>query len=357
MKRQSERTPVYLCEVEVTEGLESVTVEELRERFGKAVGVLPQIRAGEILFTYSGQLSGLRNLQTAYAVYVIYSYAVPRPRALLGDAHFRRLLEQIDLARELSPDAFRTFSIAAAGSETAVMTRLKSEIAARTGLQLADDKGDLLIRIRPFQDTWQTLIRLSARPLVTRPWRACNWQGALNAATAQAMIRLAENHSDDVYLNLGSGSGTLLIERLKLSPAKLLIGIDNDIDALNCAEANIGASAGMIGRRSPPIILLRGDMQALPLANASIDQVIADLPFGQLTGSHAVNLELYPRMLNETARVIRPRGQFTLVTHEMRLMDRLLRKTNAWHLEQSIQINLRGLHPKVYVLRRQANAL
>jgi tRNA (guanine6-N2)-methyltransferase len=351
MKRKAEQLQRYLCEVEVTEGLEAVTIGELRERFGRTVEVLPAPRAGEIQFNYSGHLGVLRSLQTAYAVYMIYTYDVPRPRGLLGDAHFRRLLEQIELVRNLSPNTYRSFSIAAAGSESTVMSRIKADIAARTGLQLAEDKGDLLIRIRPRQGMWETLVRLSARPLVTRAWRSCNWEGALNAATAHAMIRLLDSKPDDVFLNLGCGSGTFLIERLNYGSARRVIGMDSSDHALQCAKTNIG------GAGEADIQLVRGDMRALPFPEASIDQVMADLPFGQLTGSHAVNVELYPHVLREAARITRPDGQFVFITHEMRLMDRLLQNAPAWKVEQSIQINLRGLHPRVYVLRRHISAL
>jgi len=351
MKNKPEMLSRYLCEVEVTEGLETITIDEITERFGKAVEILSSEKPGEIRFYYKGGLGRLRSLQTAYAVYIVYSYDVPRPRGLLGDAHFRRLLEQIDLVRGLSPNAYHTFSIAAAGSDSTVMNRIKEDIVTRAGLTLAADKGDMHIRIRPHNDMWQTLIRLSPRPLVTRSWRVCNMEGALNAATAHAMIRMVKPDGSDVFLNLGCGSGTLLIERLSFGASQQVIGVDRSIDALTCAETNIRAAGEEL------VTLLCADMTKLPLSSASIDQVAADLPFGQLMGSHNKNVVLYPQVLRETARVTRPRGQFTLITHEIRLMDRLLRESRIWHVEQSIQVNLRGLHPRIYVLRRTVNAL
>ncbi len=350
MKRKQDNSARYLCEVEVTEGLEHVTKDELLQRFGKLVESVVSDRPGELHFTFSGSLGQLRSLQTTYAAYLVFDYDVPRPRGLLGDAHFRRLLQQIELVRSLNLNAYQSFSLAAAGSDSSVMNRIKSELATKTGLVLAADKGDLLIRIRPARTGWQTLVRLTLRPQVTRSWRVCNWEGALNAATAHAMIRMADTQVDDVFLNIGCGSGSLLIERLSYGAARQVMGIDSDINALRCAQDNISAA----GERS--IQLLHGDMTSLPLPSACVDQVVGDLPFGQLSGSHTSNLELYPQVLSEAARVTRAKGQLTLITHEIRLMDRLLRESPLWTVEQSIQVNLRGLHPRIYVLRRTTSA-
>lgn len=346
MKRISPPVERVLCEVEVTEGLEQVTIDEMRERFGSKVEILPLVKPGEVGFQFSGSLGQLRSLQTVYAAYLVYSYDVPRPKGLLGDAHFRRLLEQIERVLKLSPNTYRTFSIAAAGSESSVMQRIKTEIAAKTGLTLAAEKGDLLIRIRPSQNTWQTVIRLSPRPLVTRAWRVCNLEGALNAATAHAMLRLTRQQPEDKFLNIGCGSGTLLIERLNAQPARVIIGVDNSTAALECAQTNIDASG------ETAIALLSANITQLPFSDAVFNRVAADLPFGQLTGSHQENVGTYPLILREAARVTRHDGLFTLITHEVRLMDRLLREQRLWHIEQSIQVNLRGLHPRIYVLRR-----
>jgi 23S rRNA G2445 N2-methylase RlmL len=93
-------------------------------------------------------------------------------------------------------------------------------------------------------------------------------------------------------------------------------------------------------------------MTSLPIAAASASHIAADLPFGQRMGSHEVNLALYPRVLKEAGRVARVGARFVLITHEVHLMDRLLRDTALWSTESVISVNLRGLHPRIYVLRR-----
>lgn len=340
----------HLCEAEVVHGLEALARDELRRV--PQVTLLDASDHGSVRFRCSGDLDRLRRLQLTQAVYLTQHFEVPRPRALLGDAHWRRLLAQVELVRGLEhPHAYRSFSIAAAGSDSSVMQRIRAEIAAVTGLVDGADKGDLLIRIRPAAggrvSGWETLVRLTPRPLATRAWRVCNFEGALNATVACAMGLLTEPQPDDVFLNAACGSGSILIGRLELGPAGLVVGVDSDGDVLDCARLNIDASGA-----AERIHLCEGDIRSLPLPARSVTAICADLPFGQRVGSHQDNVAQYPQILRELARAAVPEAKCVLLTHEIRLLESVLRQQSAWSLEQSIQINLRGLHPRLYVLRR-----
>jgi 23S rRNA G2445 N2-methylase RlmL len=343
--------PAVGCEVDVSTGLEQVAQGELRARLGNdttSVIAAP----GVVTFACPANPRLLLGLKTVQAVYSVQTFRVARPKALLGDEHFRKLLAQIEMARSLSPaGAYKSLYISAAGSDSSVMARLKRELAQRTSLSAADDEGDLQIRIRPAPaQGWQTLVRLSPRPLATRAWRVCNFEGALNAAVAQAMIRLTRPKPNDTFLNLACGSGTLLIERLSYNKTCRAIGIDTDVHALACAGANV-AAAGF----TPIAALMPADARALPFPAASVDGLAADLPFGHLVGSHAENLIAYPLILREAARVARPGARFALMTHEVRLMEQLLGDAACpWNTEQVLRVELGGLFPRVFVLRMPA---
>jgi 23S rRNA G2445 N2-methylase RlmL len=334
--------------------LEEIARAELRRCFGGRLRLLPAgnpPEAGAIRFAYSGNLSALLGLKTALAAYLCRRFPVPRPRGLLGDEHFRALLAQIALVRALAPpETYRTFYLSAAGSESSVMARLKDALVVHTGLQVASHEGDLLLRVRrsPEGEGWEVLVRLSPRPLATRPWRVCNREGALNATVAHAMILLTHPNPEDVFLNLACGSGTLLIERLAAAPARRVIGCDVDPAALECACANVEA-AGESGR----VELYPWDARALPLPDRSIDVLCADLPFGYLVGSHAENVALYPAILHEAARVARPGARLALITHEVRLMNVLLAESALWSAREVIRVTLGGLHPRIFVLERR----
>lgn len=350
MARQSPVVPAHICEAEVIPGLEAFARQELKQRSGIEIHESPRPNSGAVTFRYSGSLVKLTELRTVQAVYLVQRYDIPRPRALLGDQHFRALNHQIDLVRSLSSTStFTTMHLSAAGSETSVLRRLRSELSVKTKLDDDNEQGDLLIRLRRTADgsAWETLVRLTPRPLATRSWRVCNMEGALNATVAHVMGRLSNPNPAQHYVNLCCGSGSLLIERALQGQAAQITGIDNDPHALTCAQAN--TTAADLNRR---VKLVRGDATRIPLSAAQVDAVVADLPFGQLVGSHAENEKLYPAVLEEAARITRADGLFVLITHEMRLISRLLHSPTTWWLEREQMITLRGLHPRIYVLRR-----
>ena len=342
--RQS--VPVY--EIEVAEGLENVLKDELLQVAGENAIAHLAVHEGALQFQYAGPVEKLLGLKTVISVYTRLYFDVPRPRALLGHEHFQMIVRAIDAARRLPGTLpYQTIYVNAAGSDSSVMRRLKAEIAQAVGMSVAEDEGDLLVRIRRAKPGWDVLVRLSPRPLATRSWRVCNLEGALNAAVAHAMHRLIPAHQNDTVLNLACGSGTLMIERLQLAPARRVMGCDIAPSALECARANIQAAG-----YDADTDLICADARFLPFPDEYVNIICADLPFGQLVGSHDQNRQLYPQILAEAARVARPESVFVVITHEVRLMESLLRQSTQWRLEKMLPITLRGLHPRIYLLRK-----
>lgn len=336
-----------MYEIEVTPGLEFVAADEVKEALQSA-----RISPGRGFLRVQGDFhfSRMSSLRTVQSVYVVMPFAIPRPRALLGEQHFRRLKEQIEQITTQSENIFRTFHIDAAGSTTPVMQRLKQQIAAQTGLQHDDEQGDLKLRIILARSGkgWEVLIRTTSRPLSTRGWRQHNFQGALNAAVASAMLRLSGARQDELVMNLACGSGTLAIERALLNPSAPTIALDNDEHKLKLTTAHRTA----IGTAGTNVMILRADLRALPFANASVKRLVSDLPFGQSVGTHAQNRSLYPAILKEAGRISARGGMFVLITHEVRLMEDVLKAQDNWRCQRQIMITLRGLHPRIYVLER-----
>jgi 23S rRNA G2445 N2-methylase RlmL len=347
--RRPAEGPTLQIEALVAEGLEPFARQELRS-FDRPLKLLDEAEGEPIRFAYSGGPRALFHLRTVTSLYLRHSYAVPRPRGLLGDENLRRLLDQVATVRAMHPpETFTTLFISAAGAETAVLQRLKEELANRTGLAIGEDDGDLLLRMRRSADGegWDVLARLTPRPLATRKWRVCNMQGALNGTVAYVMTLLTRPHPNDLFLNIGCGSGTILIERLFAGEVRRAIGCDTSEEALECARQNV-AAAGMSERCE----LQSWDARALPLNDGSVGALCADLPFGHLVGSHNENVQLYPAMLDEAARVAQPRALGVFLTHELRLMERYLEGTHQWQLERQIKVGLGGLYPRIFVLRR-----
>jgi 23S rRNA G2445 N2-methylase RlmL len=338
-------------EIVVPAGLEALARTEMQRITGLRLD--PVHKDGVIGATMYGALQALFQLRCVTSIYAVRRFAIPRPRALLGDEHLRAVLATIEMVRWLHPaGTFRTLFLSAAGAESSVLQRFKHELCTRLGLMPGGEDGDLLIRLRPApdRDGWEVLVRLTPRPLATRLWRVCNREGALSGPVAYAMAVLSKPRDNDRVLNVGCGSGSLIIERLFAGPAARVVGCDTDSEALACAQQNL-AAAGFSNR----VELYDWDACSLPLPSASIDVVLADLPFGHLVGSHATNLTLYPALLAEAARVTRPGGRAVLISHEVRLMERLLAELPGWCVEQQLRVNLRGLYPRIFVLRRSSS--
>lgn len=346
-KQSAVAVPLLTYEADVPTGLESMAAAEIES--------LPQIydvqkEKGAIRFQRPQvRLDMIQHLKLVTAVYLSQVYPVPRPKALLGHQHFQGLIKQIQTAMEHERGAFHTFHLAAAGDDSSVMQRIKSEIAASTGLTADEEGGDLWIRIR--RDArkigWEVLVRTSRRPLVTRAWRVRDWPGAVNAVLAQAAIRLTKPTPEDVFLNIGSGSGTILIERGLSGPAKMLIGCENNADVIAIAQENAQAAPQV------PAHWLHADGQKLPIASQSIDALAADLPFGVLVGSTERNEALYPALLNEAARVAKTGARFAIITQAVRIMDSLLPTQRDWQVENMLKVTQGGLHPRLYTLVRR----
>lgn len=339
---------IYLAEI--VRGIEPLARKEIEQAL-RPTHVAPD-RDG-LRFEWHGDERKLRALSLTQSVSRVLRFDVPRPKALLGDQHFRALVGAAqDIVSQHPRGAFRSVHLAAAGADSAVMQRLLSELARALSLIPQNDQGDLTIRLRSDKNAnmWEALVRLMPRPLATRTWRVCNYEGALNATVARAMALLTQPRADDVFVNGMCGSATLMLERAACGAARQIVGCDVSDVALHCAAQN---SAAFANSRHTPIQLEKWDATQMPLADASADALCADLPFGNLVGSHADNLMLYPRVLHEAARVLRPQARAVLITHEIKLLTRVLQSQSAlWKVEQQIPIVLRGLHPQIFVLRR-----
>ena len=277
--RETAAASKFAVELELLNGLLPFVSAELQSN-----GVRVVWERDEAVRVVSSDLRSLLNLRCVVAAYLVTTFDVPRPKALLGDQHFRRLLGALETVRALHPaGAFTSFRFGAAGSDSGVFKRLAAQLGAVTGLSYDPLDGDLLLRVRPSDERrkegWEVLTRLSPRPLSARDWRVCNLVGGLNATVAVAMNALTQLKNSDRYLNARylnamCGSGTLLIERALQESNARLVGCDLDGDALACAAQNVQAAG--VGN----VDLVHADATALPFEDGSFDVVTADLPWG-----------------------------------------------------------------------------
>lgn len=338
-------------------GLESLVQHELANKLPSgSYQVFGYPREGRVSIRYEGDVTSILALRSVIAIHRVEQFDVTRPRALLGHQNMTRILASLRSVVNIHPrKRFNTFRISAAGEESTVYKRLRCEIAASLDLDYSPDVAHLLICVRKSptdRNRWQVLVRLTPMPLSARSWRACNRPDALNATIAYAMVSLANPENRECFLNLGCGSGSLLIERLLLGPASTVVGVDISEDALDCTRKNLSV-AGLSGLP----VLMRCDMQRLPLSDASFDTIVTDLPFGMIRGTRVDLNTVYSGALSEAARLVRPEGIFVAITARRRLFKSTFERfSNRW--EGTVEVPLRVsfnrgyINPSVYVMRR-----
>ena len=127
-------------------------------------------------------------------------------------------------------------------------------------------------------------------------------QTALPAAARLASLgcgnptAVADLHEGETVLDLGSGGGIdVLLSARRVGPSGFVYGVDMTDEMLDLARRN-AAEAGATN-----VEFRKGDIEALPLPEASIDVVISNC---------VINLSVdKPAVFAEIARVLRPGGR------------------------------------------------
>jgi arsenite methyltransferase len=110
---------------------------------------------------------------------------------------------------------------------------------------------------------------------------------------------VADLHEGETVLDLGSGAGAdVLISAKRVGPTGRAIGLDMTDEMLALAHRN-AAEAG-----AENVEFVKGHIEAIPLADASVDVVISNC---------VINLSAdKPRVIREVARVLKPGGRFAV---------------------------------------------
>ncbi len=257
----------------------------------------------------------IETLGTIVAVHALVRFAVPRPRALLGDESLRRIAGLLRGIIGRTDARWSTFRLSAAGSSSPVLQRLRSAIAEITGCTETTAEPSLHLRLWPDGDGWCLAARTTPLPLTVRPWRAAHLPGALDASVARAILVLCGSHARERVLNIACGAATFLIERRALGPWRAGVGVDVDARAIDAARRNLESA-------SVAAHLVKGRWEALPFPDASFDAVVADPPFGML---NATSEDTYRSLIDEALRVVTPHGHIAIVSARRRLLDACLR--------------------------------
>lgn len=216
-------------------------------------------------------------------------------------------------------------------------------VVAQTGwtVDLGHPQADFWLQIR---DASVVLgLRLSPHEMARR--LPVSGVASLKPTVAHAMCLLSDPQPGEIVLDPMCGTASIIAERLLDLPPAAVIGGDIYPKALVAARANLA---------NLPVVLLQADARAIPLPDGSVDKLITNPPWGRRIGSHRADRRLYPRILAEAARVVRPGGRVVMLSLERRLMEACLDQTPELVEVDRLLIDLGGMLPSVWVLDRRS---
>jgi len=181
-------------------------------------------------------------------------------------------------------------------------------------------------------------VRLSDRTMRHRTYKLEHLPASLRPTVAGAMVRLAGIGPGMTVVDLMCGAGTILAEAAEIAgrrrgEAVRILGGDIDANAVFVASQNL-AKMGAIR-------LARWDTARLPLANASVDRIVCNPPFGKQLSSPDRIGALYEAAAWEWNRVLKPGGRAVLLVMEQDLLNDVLRPFR-WNPARLVKVRLLG---------------
>ncbi len=339
--------PSPLFKISFLPGLKDIVKKEISEH-----SELHIIREtdDEIYLDSLFDFSILKKLKSITRAYILVEDAkfnplhISRHKSILGN-----LLEII--LKEKS-EKFTSFKIYCAGSNSPEVKSIEAYVADTFKIKPSEDPDLKIHMIRPI-DSWEIAIQITPRPISVREYRVNNLEGALNPTVAYAMNSFCNLTDAASYLNIFSGSGTLLIEAGLIAkdtnPSLKLIGFDIDGKRNALAIDNI-KKAGLV----KSIMLKTADINSAPDLGM-FDVITSDLPFGMVIGKETKIESLYRTFIKYAESTLNPNGTLVVYTTEKDIFEECITSSKFTikdTLDLKIVTNVNSfIYPRIFVCR------
>ena len=214
---------------------------------------------------------------------------------------------------------FSTFKIYCAGSDSPEVLETERYVEERFKIQ-KNEEADLKIYIIKVGDTWELGVQITPRPLSFRSYKVRNMNGAMDPTIAYSLNRLCRLEKHETYLNIFSGSATLLIEAGQCyDNLKKIIGFDNNKVHLSLSIQNI-RNAGLIKR----VQIKEGNIFDKPNLG-KFDVITSDLPFGMAVSKGEDLKKLYKVFIEYAQEHLNKKGVLGIYTSEFKIFEELIK--------------------------------
>ncbi len=229
--------------------------------------------------------------------------------------------------------AFKSFKINCAGSDTKEILEIKDYIVSELKFE-EKDEADLKIYIAKIDGAWEVGLQITPRPFSLREYKVRNMSGAMDPTIAYSLNYLCGLENYKTYLNIFSGSATLMIEAgLNYENLEKIMGFDNNKEYLSLSIQNI-KKAGLIKKLSVKELNIfdRPDL-------GKFDVITSDLPFGMIISKGEDLESLYKTFIEYCEASLNQGGKLGVYTSEFKLFEKLV-ANSSFKLEKEININL-----------------
>lgn len=335
----------------VVPGLEPVAADEAARKLNTPVLA---VMRGKVFFTASQPFAfeQMRKLNCADNIYALACFgrlgttrdALSRSGEALKAAGFDGWLARSGLS---SP----SFTVNASVSGRHTYSRFEAAAAVARALEEdyrlkpgENNRRDLEFRLDMIDGCFLLSVKLTDASFRFRGANRQFAKAALRPTVAHALVWVSGPREGEVFLDPFCGSGTILCERAAY-PYQSLTGGDIDEAAVAAARENLrGINA--------PAQVFNGSIESLHMANASVDSLVTNPPWGGQIKTEDARA-LYGVLMCRAAAWLKPKGKMTVLTPLVEILTDAARSV-SFTAEIKYTVSLHGTLCHVCGLQRSA---